>query len=111
MVPSTCCSQVMICRTNFPNQTTLLLGVCFLLIVYVIPAGIVGVIGDAMNRRGKLGGSASGPLQRLRDVFGDAAGADPGDGLAVAAGGVFGHARRWGKDLEDYAHALLQRVG
>jgi branched-chain amino acid transport system ATP-binding protein len=29
----------------------------------------------------------------------------------VAAGGVFGHARRWGKDLEDYAHALLVRVG
>jgi branched-chain amino acid transport system ATP-binding protein len=29
----------------------------------------------------------------------------------VAAGGVFGHARRWGQDLNDYAHALLQRVG
>jgi branched-chain amino acid transport system ATP-binding protein len=29
----------------------------------------------------------------------------------VAAGGVFGHARRWGKDLNDYAHALLRRVG
>jgi branched-chain amino acid transport system ATP-binding protein len=29
----------------------------------------------------------------------------------VAAGGVFGHARRWGKDLEDYAHGLLRRVG
>ncbi|HUZ31253.1 MAG TPA: ABC transporter ATP-binding protein [Xanthobacteraceae bacterium] len=29
----------------------------------------------------------------------------------VAAGGVFGHARRWGKDLEDYAQALLARVG
>jgi branched-chain amino acid transport system ATP-binding protein len=29
----------------------------------------------------------------------------------VAAGGVFGHARRWGKELEDYARALLQRVG
>ncbi|MGA2816410.1 MAG: ABC transporter ATP-binding protein [Xanthobacteraceae bacterium] len=29
----------------------------------------------------------------------------------VAAGGVFGHARRWGKGLDDYAHALLQRVG
>jgi len=29
----------------------------------------------------------------------------------VAAGGVFGHARRWGKELEDYAHALLKRVG
>jgi branched-chain amino acid transport system ATP-binding protein len=29
----------------------------------------------------------------------------------VAAGGVFGHARRWGKELDDYAHALLARVG
>ena len=36
---------------DFPNQTTLLLGVCFLLIVYVIPNGIVGLIEDAMNRR------------------------------------------------------------
>jgi branched-chain amino acid transport system ATP-binding protein len=29
----------------------------------------------------------------------------------VAAGGAFGHARRWGKELDDYAHALLHRVG
>jgi branched-chain amino acid transport system ATP-binding protein len=29
----------------------------------------------------------------------------------VAAGGVFGHARRWDKELDDYAHGLLQRVG
>ncbi len=29
----------------------------------------------------------------------------------VAAGGVFGHSRRWGRDLDDYARALLQRVG
>jgi branched-chain amino acid transport system ATP-binding protein len=29
----------------------------------------------------------------------------------VAAGGVFGHARRWGKDLDEYAHTLLARVG
>jgi len=53
---------------NFPNQTTLLLGVCFLLIVYVIPNGIVGLIEDAMNRRGKLGGPASGPLLRALDA-------------------------------------------
>ena len=37
----------------FPNQTTLLLGVCFLLIVYVIPNGIIGLVEDAMNRRRK----------------------------------------------------------
>ena len=29
----------------------------------------------------------------------------------VTAGGVFGHARRWGQELDDYAQALLQRVG
>ena len=29
----------------------------------------------------------------------------------VTAGGVFGHARRWGRGLEDYAHTLLRRVG
>jgi hypothetical protein len=37
----------------FPNQTTLLLGVCFLLIVYVIPNGLIGLVEDAMNRRRK----------------------------------------------------------
>jgi hypothetical protein len=42
--------------------------VCFLLIVYVIPNGIVGLIEDAMNRRAKLGGSAPGPLQRVLDA-------------------------------------------
>ena len=29
----------------------------------------------------------------------------------VAAGGVFGHARRWGSELDDHAHGLLRRVG
>jgi len=29
----------------------------------------------------------------------------------VMAGGVFGHARRWGAELEDYARALLRRIG
>ena len=29
----------------------------------------------------------------------------------VAAGGVFGHGRRWGGELEDYAMTLLRRVG
>jgi ABC-type branched-subunit amino acid transport system ATPase component len=29
----------------------------------------------------------------------------------VSAGGVFGHRRRWGRDLEDHARALLKRVG
>jgi branched-chain amino acid transport system permease protein len=39
---------------TFPNQTTLLLGVCFLLIVYVIPNGITGLIEDFMKRRARL---------------------------------------------------------
>jgi branched-chain amino acid transport system permease protein len=48
---------------NFPSQTTLLLGVCFLLIVYVIPNGLTGVIEDVLKRRPKDGGkdSASSP--------------------------------------------------
>ena len=29
----------------------------------------------------------------------------------VAAGGVFGHSRRWGAELHDHARDLLQRVG
>jgi len=29
----------------------------------------------------------------------------------VAAGGVFGHARRWGSELEEHAIGLLRRVG
>lgn len=29
----------------------------------------------------------------------------------VAAGGVFGHSRRWGQELHDHALALLRRVG
>jgi branched-chain amino acid transport system ATP-binding protein len=29
----------------------------------------------------------------------------------IAAGGVFGHSRRWGRELDDFARDLLQRVG
>ena len=53
---------------EFPNQTTLLLGVCFLLIVYVIPNGITGLIEDAWHGRKKAGGSAPGALQRMLDA-------------------------------------------
>ena len=35
---------------SFPNYTTLLLGLAFLLIVYAIPRGIVGLVEDAMRR-------------------------------------------------------------
>lgn len=36
--------------SNFPNQTTLMLGVAFLLIVYVLPRGFVGMIDGAAAR-------------------------------------------------------------
>lgn len=29
----------------------------------------------------------------------------------VMAGAVFGHKRRWGRDAEDFAHSVLERVG
>lgn len=51
----------------FPSQTTLLLGICFLLIVYVIPNGITGLIEDAWHRRWKSGGATPGPVQRALD--------------------------------------------
>jgi branched-chain amino acid transport system permease protein len=49
---------------QFPDQSTLLLGACFLLIVYAIPNGVTGLIEDAWNRRGKFP-AARGALQRL----------------------------------------------
>lgn len=39
---------------QFPSQTTLLLGVAFLLIVYLIPNGVVGLVEDLL-KRGKAG--------------------------------------------------------
>ena len=50
---------------EFPNQTTLLLGVAFLLIVYAIPNGFTGLLEDAWRRRGEAGGVVPGALQRL----------------------------------------------
>lgn len=40
---------------SFPNQTTLLLGVCFLVIVYLLPKGFVGLIDAAKKRMGAEG--------------------------------------------------------
>ena len=41
---------------SFPNQTTLLLGVCFLIIVYFLPRGFVGLLTDARGwARGREG--------------------------------------------------------
>ena len=36
--------------SQFPHPDHVLLGVCFLLIVYVIPRGVVGLIEDPMKR-------------------------------------------------------------
>jgi len=49
---------------KFPTQTTILLGACFLLIVYFIPRGVVGLLEDLM--RGHVGGlgSVKGLFQR-----------------------------------------------
>ena len=44
---------------KFPTQTTLLLGMAFLLIVYVIPRGLVGLIEDLIRRGRGAGGSAA----------------------------------------------------
>jgi branched-chain amino acid transport system permease protein len=46
---------------KFPAQTTLLLGVSFLLIVYVIPRGVVGLLEDLIGqRRGGSGSAGAG---------------------------------------------------
>jgi branched-chain amino acid transport system permease protein len=49
---------------KFPAQTTLLLGVCFLLIVYFIPRGVVGLIEDIVSGRSHAFGSLAAMLQR-----------------------------------------------
>jgi branched-chain amino acid transport system permease protein len=48
---------------KFPAQTTLLLGACFLLIVYFIPRGVVGLIEDTVRRRQ---GALRGLFQRRK---------------------------------------------
>ncbi len=45
---------------NFPAQTTLLLGAAFLLIVYFIPNGIVGLLEDTLRQRHRTPQSAGG---------------------------------------------------
>ncbi|MDX1781445.1 MAG: branched-chain amino acid ABC transporter permease [Thalassovita sp.] len=41
---------------SFPNQTTLLLGLCFLAIVYLLPRGFVGLMQQINARLGRGGG-------------------------------------------------------
>lgn len=43
---------------NFPNQTTLALGVAFLVIVYLLPRGFVGLIEDARAKMRRAEGAA-----------------------------------------------------
>jgi branched-chain amino acid transport system permease protein len=52
---------------EFPDQTTLLLGASFLLIVYAIPNGFTGLIEDTFKRRSKDHGAAPGSVQRALD--------------------------------------------
>jgi branched-chain amino acid transport system permease protein len=49
---------------EFPNETTLLLGACFLLIVYVIPNGITGLVEDALGGRISMRKSGRDALHR-----------------------------------------------
>lgn len=51
---------------NFPAQTTLLLGVAFLLIVYFIPHGVVGLIEDMIRGRQGTFESVKSALLRWR---------------------------------------------
>ena len=41
-------------RATFPNQTALMLSLCFLLIVYIIPNGFAGLIENLIRRRPPL---------------------------------------------------------
>jgi branched-chain amino acid transport system permease protein len=51
---------------NFPAQTTLVLGIAFLLIVYFIPRGVVGLIEDIVHSRGSTLRSIKSALLRSR---------------------------------------------
>lgn len=48
VIPFTLCWEVV--SANFPNQTTLLMGLAFLLVVYAIPNGIVGLAESGWRR-------------------------------------------------------------
>ena len=52
MIPFTLLWELI--SAKFPTQTTILLGACFLLIVYFIPRGVVGLLEDLV--RGRIGG-------------------------------------------------------
>jgi branched-chain amino acid transport system permease protein len=62
---------------EFPDQTTMLLGVCFLLIVYAIPNGFTGLIEDTFKRRAKGHGGSPGPVHQVLGAVSSAAADDP----------------------------------
>jgi branched-chain amino acid transport system permease protein len=72
-------------NANFPRQTTLLLGVCFLLIVYFIPNGFVGLYEDLKNQR-------HGALGSLRDALPPRVGAMVGSFKGMLQRGKSGNA-------------------
>lgn len=38
---------------NFPNHTSLLIGVAFMAVVYFLPGGVIGLVEDFLARHGK----------------------------------------------------------
>jgi branched-chain amino acid transport system permease protein len=64
----------------FPSQTTLLLGVCFLLIVYVIPNGLTGLIENVFGKRHKQAATATPAVPLVIDA------SDPAAQPVVTAG-------------------------
>jgi branched-chain amino acid transport system permease protein len=64
----------------FPSQTTLLLGVCFLLIVYVIPNGLTGLIESVVGKRHKQAATATPTVPLVIDA------SDPATRPVVTAG-------------------------
>lgn len=55
VIPFTLLLEVV--SSNFPNQTTLVIGIAFLLIVYVLPGGFVGLLDRLMARINRTGGA------------------------------------------------------
>jgi branched-chain amino acid transport system permease protein len=51
---------------SFPNQTTLVLGLAFLVIVYLLPRGFVGLIEDLRRRAAGRGGPETGAADGAR---------------------------------------------
>jgi len=55
VIPFTILLEVI--SSNFPNQTTLVIGISFLIIVYFLPKGFVGLLDTITGRLNKRGGA------------------------------------------------------